>query len=362
MPASTQELLNEFFTPERLAYYRDLHGRYPLWCGDWSEKHLQEHDAHSWLALTRLQQEADQLYPKAEVLRVQFASESGADSIALPRLLVAHRGSDQLDRIDDIKPPAAAALLAAANYALARWRSGYGPGGSGEPYADPPFGLDQQLMAWANHISALLTRKDPRFVGVVEGPGPTGHVLWVLRDRFLSTPPDHAAREKRGEELEHHWIRMGREVGVVPRVKGGRVCTLPDDLIEALRLEGRTLVREVTEREPDAQEIDAVRCLVGKDVLDDLQTAHLRELPPERAATKRDGYLRKFDRKHDVALWAFRLRFPMLSAPEVRDVTSMWQQGPKREDRHQTIATRLLADRLCITPKQILSRTRKFRP
>ena len=66
MPTSTEEALREFFTEERLEYYRDLHERFPLWCGDWPENLVPLPESYSWGLQSRLHEESrPRLEPQA---------------------------------------------------------------------------------------------------------------------------------------------------------------------------------------------------------------------------------------------------------------------------------------------------------
>jgi hypothetical protein len=57
MPTSTEDVLDRFFTEERLEYYRNLHKLFPLWCGDWREPECLEPEYAYWSYSTRRERE-----------------------------------------------------------------------------------------------------------------------------------------------------------------------------------------------------------------------------------------------------------------------------------------------------------------
>lgn len=262
MPTSTEDkILREFFDHERLDHYRDLHGCFPLWCGDWPEDQLVEPDASSFLPRNRLWDEARKLVG-SRFVSLEFTSEPTPDYAPPPSLLIWEPDEKQPQAIQDPAPPAGALILAAMNYTFARWQSGYGPGGSGEPYVTQAFGLTDLLDNWSQRLARSIEAIDPAVVGITEDRGPTGHRLQMLRDRLLRTDPESPKRDKRLDDLREYWLRLGRAVGIIPGIQGGTKCTLDDSLLAKLLSEGKELVRAVALYSPSVEvRLDLFRLL-----------------------------------------------------------------------------------------------------
>lgn len=350
--------IDSFFTPERLAYYRDLHARYPLWCGRWPSNERSKPSAHHWLVQSRLHDEASQSLRRSRIISIRFASTPTADEAPRPQALL-EVGND-IEVVEDFEPPIHSAVLGAINYTFARWKSGYGPGGSGKPYV---IESDFVLQDWAWHAKEILDATDPRVFGVMKDPGLTGYALHELRRAYLQTDPKLDARKRKLKTLEGYWLRIGREIGVIPGVTGGKVCALDDELLTGLISEGETLMRELVEYEPSGADMDVVRRLLPAARLDFAQISLREEIArrsPERAAAFDKRHLTESDASLEVALWAARLRFPMFSASEIASIQKSWQASP-RKSRSVTLAVERLQDRLPITVSQIWKRTATHR-
>jgi hypothetical protein len=363
---NAQTALTEFFTKDRLEYYRDLHERYRLWCGDWPEGQLAEPDASSFLPYNRLSNEARSLVG-SRFVNLEFTPEPTPDYAPPPRLLEWEPGQKQPQAIQDPAPPAGALILAAMNYTLARWQSGYGPGGSGEPYVTEAFGLTDLLDNWGQKLLQSIEAVEPAAVGIMEDRGPTGHRLYMTRERFLRTDPESPSRETRFDALKDYWLWIGRAVGIMPGVQGGTKCTLDDRLLAGLLNEGEELIRAVAELAPSFDERLDLFQLLRRDALsddDNLRIGTLMELQrryPEEAKQGLDRFLKRTHGKLRTDEWLYRLRFPMLSAKEIQQIRSKWARGQKRSTRFFHIASEILSARLSIRRQRLLDRTAEFR-
>jgi len=344
----TEDALAAFFTPERLTYYRKLHRRYPLWCGGWPEPEISKPDGDRWLLETRLNEAARQFVPKGRLFYVDFSEKPTSDRVPLPALLFAGPGGGRTQSLQP-DPLAGSALLAAIYYTWAQWRSGdVGPANLGGFWAEPAYSQADLLRVWGTSLDLLL-RTPESYLGVRESQGPNGISLSMLRRRFLAAT-DKSAREQRREDLHQYWSQIGQTVGILPGVPGGPKCTLSKKLIAHLIEEGENLVRAINGYVPDDEERDAVRCLLPWERHDPYgRVVELERRHPDVAMRRR----RNWDPKLGTENWIFRLRFPMLSAAELRDIRQGWRTGQNRSTRHRRLAVELLADRLPIGESQI---------
>lgn len=350
--------IDAFFTLERLAYYRDLHARYPLWCGRWPSNERSKPSAHHWLVQSRLHDEASQSLRRSRIISIRFASTPTADEAPRPQALL-EVGND-IEVVEDFEPPIHSAVLGAINYTFARWESGYGPGGSGKPYVTK---ADFVLENWAWHAKGILDATDPRVFGVMKDPGLTGYALHELRRAYLQTDPKLDTRKKKLKTLEAYWLRVGREIGIIPGVKGGKVCALDDELLAGLFKEGAALVREILEYEPSTNDLAEVRALLPGSEVDAAVSSYRVELAkrdPEEAAARDKADRAKSDARLKVALRATRLRFPMFSAAEIESIQESWLASP-RKNRYATLAVERMENRLPITASRIWKRTARYR-
>jgi len=70
-----------------------------------------------------------------------------------------------------------------------------------------------------------------------------------------------AAREAT-KDLKGHWYKVGQSIGLIPTRQGGKTDLIPDKWLLDLKEQGKGLLAEVREYEPNAVERDAVRALL----------------------------------------------------------------------------------------------------
>ena len=363
MTASPSELLTVFFTRERLAYYRDLHARYPLWCGDWPESERNKPESYRWYPSLRLQSEATKLAPPdACGVFVDFDwPEPHVENVPAPvvRIVAGEPGSSALreSEVDVFDPTAMGAMLSAVALTCALWRPGVGPSGTGEPHvAERPENALEQLRYGFERV---LRRPDMRVVGVGGEPGPTGMFILLLRSALLETPrEERKARERLAAKLRDHWLWIGEDIGAIPRRQGGAASTLSGDLLDALCAETQELIEDVVEYAPDEREMDDVRVLLlgQRDPFTREQKAILAEKRRRGQADIADyeqSLIEKRDRELKTHEWARRLRFPMLTESDLRLA--------RKKRSSVKAAALMLADYLPLKPKTLENRISELR-
>jgi hypothetical protein len=301
MTSTNFDPFGAFFSPERLAYYRELHERFPLWCGDWPIPERFAPEAAQWLRETRLALEAKPHAPEAELAWVEYGWEEPRWSNAPnPTLYVVEEdsGPDRLIErtISPVEPPAVRALFAAIEYVFAKWHSGIGPASTGVPVIladDEPV-----LEHWKSEFTDLVDSPD-LFVGV-EPTGRTGWRLLQIRNAYLATPRrDTEQRKSLRSRLHRYWMFIGEDLGIIPQVRGGRSTTLSSDFLKEIVDETVELLEKVRACSLDEDEMDNVRALVAD-----------RPVPPHEH--------RRIDIRMKTGDWGTQLRFPMLTRHELR--------------------------------------------
>lgn len=291
------------FTPERLAYYRDLHARYPLWCGDWPLPEKYTPEALLWLKTTRLGIEAKLNVPKAEHAWIEFDwPEPRWSNVPRPTLRIVEEdtSSKKLSQraISPVEPPAGRALFSAVEYTFAKWHSGVGPGGTGDPCIiedDEPL-----LEYWKNRFSEIMERPDLSPYMQMEPAEPSKILLMLIRQAYLSTPrTEKKQRAKLRRRLHQYWKWIGEDIGVIPQVQGGRSTTLPISVLTEIVDETVSLMAGVGEHTLQECELQEVRTLLTG-----------RQIP--------DAERRRIDTNFETNSWAMRLKFPMLTEREIR--------------------------------------------
>ena len=343
MATSTEKALEKFFTPERRKDYRDLHERFPLWCGDWPEKLIPLPEARWWSLDARLHQETQHL--GWEVLCAFFPDSASVGRVARPTFVMQSYDEEigQPVQYDDpdFGAPSLRTLLAATHYTFQQWRIGK------EVSPLPTLSIEQ---AWLEGIRAALTSR----------PG--------LRNSFLRAlaAKTKAKRHTARTRLEKVWHEIGLEAGVIPYRRGGLQCRLPSEFLANLQQQGFKLVEEVirVSSNPSEEHRRVVRPLIGPldEWLSEQQHALLEELEPARAEARKNEMLIRADKKKNTEQWVLRLFFPMFSKGEL-DVIFKRTRGKTYKRSIDAASTDLLAHRLLryISRTTILNRIRDRR-
>ena len=306
--------LSKFFTEDRLKAYRDLHQRFPLWCGEWRGSPQGIVEGTAWTAYYRLLKEARSFEP--DVLSVRFDEEPSGSYVPPPRMVL-----DAPEMQETAPPETNGAILAAINYVFSWWKSGYGPAGSGEPYVTQTESLFEQ---WAEKACREL-RDDSAAVGVYETKS-YGFRLLNLRLEILSLPRGDARRGKLMTELKKLWTEIGSNVGVIPDISSGKELQLRGRPLTKLLMEGEDLVDAVARFDQEPDDVDAVSYLhLGGEAFlierDKELIASLRRQGKDSKADQivRDRIAQAMD-GDDARALVRRLAFPMLDADELATV------------------------------------------
>jgi hypothetical protein len=357
MSESATDPFDQFFTPEQLAYYRKLHLRYPLWCGEWPPDLQRRPESMSWSEYVVLRDVMGVLQP--EFLLYQFEEDASED--VAPRPWFLREVDDDSLPVEEgpvyknvqIRRPPHVPLLAAASYYVSL------PWQRRPARMFPPSRVKMSNAVWAANVSEILER------GSAE---PSGYGLW---DRYLNVvlARTRQKREKATEELERYWRKIGREAGIVPDLGGGSRCTLPNEFLWQLQCEAEELVAEVAQREPDSSTVEVLRAFSDAEEALSKTDSELFGVLTRRQAKgglspSEAEVLERLEAKIGQALkldsHARRLAFPMLTKAEIDLILE--EVGPKPKKRTTAkVATTLLADRLPVSRKTVLHRISPYR-
>ena len=328
-----ESYLPEFFTPERLEWYRDLSARFPLWCGSWPQELLNLPEATAWSPDQIIWSELDE----SGVAFYEYWFEPTPGVGVMPRpVFVWEEPNPDFDpeepyllkfSVSTLEPPIYSAWFAALNYVGHDW-SDEGP---------KPRATARVLGDAEHHLKALrsiLTRHP------MERPNQQGLNRRVRA--VLYTKPGSDERESAIEAAEDYWITVGRAAGVLPFVRA-LTMHLPDDFLAALHAEADEFTEQLRDWTVD-EDVEAVHSLVevsseADTGQDHLYLEELAKRHPELAERKRQDRLQIKQEESDVSLWSRVLRFPFLTLAEVQVVLD----SPRGRG---TAATNLLCHRL----------------
>ena len=119
--------LPEFFTPDRLKWYRDLTERFPLWCGNWPKDLLWHPKAQEWSLDVLSRMEFEEEGAEEPIIFIEFHESPTTESVSPPYLVLYE--SDTMEGPEDdpytreygIDPVVFGALFAAINYLSYGW-------------------------------------------------------------------------------------------------------------------------------------------------------------------------------------------------------------------------------------------------
>jgi len=319
---SNESYLSEFFTPERLEWYRSLTERFPLWCGNWSEDLLWHPLAQEWSLETLSRREFEPQFAEEPIIFIEFHDPPTTAAVSSPFPVlyqdpIEHPGFEWLDpyvQVPGVDPIVYGALFASIDYVSYRWNAG------GKAVRLPRVGATSPTEILPT-LGRLIRRK--RFL--------------QRRMGFLSGDVDE-------DTLHRLWIEIGKESGLVPDREGPKSAMLDDEHLRMLLKEGEGLVVALRQEEPKELEEELVAKLqVGN-------PDHFPELLRLREAVKRPymesaqrsvaSQLERHGAPLDLDYWVYRLRFPMLRREEVRLLLDEPAKKPKR------LARELLAERV----------------
>jgi hypothetical protein len=365
MDHSESDPLGDFFTTKRLKHYRKLHEQFPLWCGDWPREARYDPASYYWLTEFRLARYAHSLAPKSGVAWFEFDwPEPKWQNAPIPILKLGRPQSGQqtLREVEgSFSNPAEAALASTIKYTGALWRSGYGPAATGEPWLEAE---TSTLEEWAQLLERIIRRPDARFVGIKTQKGPTGAFLASLRRTYLAASPnDRKEREQLRKKLEDYWSWIGREAGILPRVAGGSETTFPDALLDSLASETQALIAKVRSFSSDSDEFGAVRRLLiaGDDPLTKEQRDLIEALERRDHTSAKKREQEMIDRTLRTDEWIRRLRFPILTAREIRNLREQRLNLHQSGQASAASAARLIAPHIDLSPKTVETKLSQFR-
>jgi hypothetical protein len=337
--------LPEFFTDERLRWYRELTERFPLWCGHWPEEHRSAPEFASWRPERLIW---DTLRDSSDAFQgFWFDPEPASDLVPHPVLQLvdvdAAREISEEDWeggyptlvISETEPKIYGAWFAAINYISFNWTGA-------TPTRQSRAGSRDELQQMADAVTKVLTER-----------GPEGWRLW-REVRAVSTAEPGQEREAAIQRMHEAWMQIGRAAGLLPDVSGGVRCALPDAFLAELRREANQIVEAVRAEEgPESDQTVLMDLLAMPSRLDDYRA----NVQQERLRKK--GLLESLIRQIENALnqegerspetWASLLNWPMLAPSE------MGSLSPSR--RVGALALDLTAGRLPITAGTLRNRT-----
>ena len=333
----------ELFTPECIAHYRHLRRDYPLWCGAWPSDLRAYPDFVPWSGV-RLKD------PLLMVLRIPTDNLYIDDSESLPthpsepiqpRYLRIDPDDDDpsLEERQGLPPSRPAAVISALEFLLGRVESGW------------MAASHDALVHWQKSLKQAFSPS----LFQESGGEPSGATRLVsLRYRMLDMERSEPERKRLAAELEKEWLKIGRRVGILPPVRGGAHCALPDAFLVDLQAEARGLVEEVCEYRPTGDHMQAVRDLVGEDPFEGMYRTRWGTVSPEIAERERQELLAEFDERHRIKLWTRVIRFPILTQVEIEKLLGQCNARP--HDPLALVARRFLSRRLSISDNQLRHR------
>ena len=327
--------LPEFFTSERLAHYRALGERFPLWCGHWPDEVRQLPEWNRWWSETRFRLFLDEWAPfRGKKERTVFFGEDthGVPLVPTEDMILGpevswRAGPDWPGFTQDFDPPMIGAVLAAIAYV----HTALAP--------EPTLDLADQ---WADEIRRYMNRP--------HRGGSYAYAFLAQRNRVM------LARGRRREaeyaKLEGVWVSLGQRMRILPpKLRGGPAVTLPPGFLQELLLEGQRLVIEVGGWGPGPADFAQISTLlgVGHDGLDEDERALVEEIErrrgPDAAESRRREIIERTGRQAESEKWARRLRFPLLNREELL-LLDMRSKSSRTAGNPRTTARKLLEKRL----------------
>ena len=191
---SNGSYLSEFFTPERLEWYRSLTERFPLWCGNWSEDLLWHPLAQEWSLDTLSRREFEPQFAEEPIIFIEFHDPPTRAAVASPFPILYEDPIEQpgfawLDpyvQMPGVDPIVYGALFASIDYVSYRWNAG------GNAVRLPRVGV-----ASPTEILPTLGRL-------------------IRRKRFLQRRMGFLSGDVGEDALHRLWIEIGKESGLVP--------------------------------------------------------------------------------------------------------------------------------------------------
>ena len=305
--AKNPDQFDTFFTPERREYYRDLHVRFPLWCGRWPAKEATVPDSIPWMRTPAI---VDVLREDRRPYAGITFSEASEGQVPAP---IYHIWDDSVSAPPDADPvvkqtgetdpPVLGLIAAAGNYLFCPWGTTL-----------PKYG-DQRQKSEAELATVLLdSLSDPHAQ------------LWRLRDRFLRARTADSRAQARAMLLGE-WVSLGHRMGFTPSQQGGAVCKLSDETLCSLEEQGMALIRELIEyspRDTDRQLLRALANAEGRIGIRDRellsrfrsQIENGEDVDPTRVL----GLESRMDAAVDMEVLSRRVRFPMFSKEEIERI------------------------------------------
>ncbi len=298
-----------YFTAERLKRYRELHRRYPLWCGHWPTE-------------DRYWAQKFTVFQSRQAAEIEWYNENvdrwwkGLPSISermlvvpsaeAPTVEIREFSPDDLDVGKKVDTPAIfATLLGAIEHTCLRYDSGLGGA--------------QQM--WPTELAKLITK-------VVNTSR-----LWLMHvfawDQFYidlqseKSPTSPAVRK----QLDREWLAVGRKIGVIPPTRSGnRKMPLSEETRSALLDETQSLVRAVQSAAPSVDDlVDCEQLLLSEPKACVEILTYVEELAKKEG---RQPDLKNWRKAVAPKFWCLRLMFPMLSVEELR-----WIRDGRSDDR-----------------------------
>lgn len=157
---------------------------------------------------------------------------------------------------------------------------------------------------------------------------------------------------------------MGKAAGILQSVQGGPLDAMPGALLLGLFEEAEKLVGRIAGYVPDEATLSLVGDLIADSTggLTESERQYLVELErrssPRKAEEARRRFLERAKPDSDVADWARRLAFPLLSSSELRLVD---RRERRAKTKRSATASHLLAERLRMTQETLRRHLRSAR-
>lgn len=364
-PSGPAEGPVDYFTQERLDRYRRLHRDYPLWSGHWPNDLAAAPERTMWTFRRRVRVEGRDLRPRALGVQ-QFRAERRLAFVALRDGLVERRTPpdvcgvfldfDALGRSGRFEIPVTLPapeyqLVQAIAYTLAQWP--LHP--DGDSAAQAALAEVDPIEVWAARLNDEMRHCFPIFGEPFERQEPHRWSFGTANEFLRATERGDPERQSWVTRLRRQWLKLGEEIGIIPRLAGGAKCSLPAAFLRKLDAELTGLSAEIRRYVPNQDEIEAVlRMLTGEAAFRKAfhEAETLAEAKRRRALADAPSeplhWAARLRSQYKADLWALRLAFPMLTAPEIELLRRRQRQVAAGR---RTIPTkRVLADRLGVSP------------
>ncbi len=324
------------FTPERLKRYRELHYRYPLWCGDWvyrsyfvPEEALVSRPHRFDLAIREAQQAAGRQW-RGSTLSMPGGYTAKAAEPTLSKAPIPELASGEEASAPRL-PSIFQALFAAINYVLAPWKpEAFGPAyHEPERVAGPPENPFEGR-AWTDAIAHALVEGNDWYYGIMNRRYKvSGIILFQLRMRALDPKLGTREREKARKDLLAYWKKVGEEAGILPTARSDKAHSIPPNELRNLADSAKAMLAELKRYKTTNGEEDAVRVLLTDPPYVAASTKWEVVQHNARERDRLEGDARKvyeakyrvaqraWDQAAEVKFWCVQLAFPMLSRDEI---------------------------------------------